>query len=262
MNRVGRGVLVTFTGVTVGLGLVPAVVLVSNVGWTGFLSAWHTNPLLPSALWTTLISGSVALAVILISGGPAVWYLARVAPPWVRAGGLGLVLVPLFMPPLVLGLVMAFVLGPSTGIGAALNGLGVSPTNSWFSLVVGEVYEALPYFVITAWAGLRSVSPGLEEAALTLGRTPWETFCYVTLPLAGPSLVAAVAMTWSRVVGAFGAVVILAYHPTGLPVAIWIGLEELGLAQALPLALWLLIVGLPVPLVLAWRGERRVAVGR
>jgi molybdate/tungstate transport system permease protein len=159
------------------------------------------------------------------------------------------------MPPLVLGLVLAYVLGPDTGVGSLLNGLGVTTTNSWFALVVAQVYEALPYFVMTAWAGLASVPRLIEETAWTLGKSPRQVFWYATLPLAAPSLIVAMAMAWSRVVGAFGAVIILAYHPTGLPVAIWVGLEELGLAQALPLALWLLVVGLPIPLGIALRRD-------
>lgn len=262
MGSVGRVGLIGVTALTVALGLVPAGVLVAAVGVHGFVAAWSHSPELSSALGTTLLSGVISLAAIVALGGPTVWYLARHAPRWAASWGLGLVLVPLFMPPLVLGLVLAYVLGPDTGVGATLSSWGVAPTNSWFSLVVAQIYEALPYFVITAWAGLRTLPRAVEDAALTLGRPPRDVFWYVTLPMAAPSLVAALAMTWSRVVGAFGAVVILAYHPSGLPLAIWVGLQELGLAQALPLALWLLVVGLPIPLGLAWRGERHVAAGR
>lgn len=250
------------TGLTLGLGLLPGIVLVATVGVGGFVAAWHTSPQLSTAFWTTLWSGLMSLGIIVLLGGPTVWYLTRIASPGLAIWGMGLVLVPLFMPPLVLGLVLAYVLGPDTSVGAVLTAWGVTTTNSWFALVVGQVYEALPYFIITAWAGLRRLSPIIEEAAHSLNRKPCEVFWYVTVPISAPSLIAALAMTWSRVVGAFGAVVILAYHPTGLPVAIWIGLEEVGLAQALPLALWLLVVGLPVPLGFAIRGERRVALRR
>lgn len=241
------------------LGILPVLVLLIEVGVHGFISAWTTSTTLRPALWTTLGSGLIAMLVILVLGGPTAWYLSRHAPPKTTSWAFFLVMIPLFMPPLVLGLVLAFVLGPDTAVGQALTGIGVSPTNSWFALVVAEVYEALPYFLITAWAGLRSLSPALEESALTLHRTPMETLRYVTLPLATPSLIAALALSWSRVVGAFGAVIILAYHPQGLPVAIWTGLEEMGLGQALPLALWLLVVGLPIPLAFSWKGRDHVA---
>ena len=63
----------------------------------------------------------------------------------------------------------------------------------------------------------------------------------------------AAAMAWARIVGAFGAPVVVAYHPSGLPVAIWIQLQEQGLPAALGLALWLIIVSLPLPVWLNWR---------
>lgn len=260
MRRASNTLFIGVALITVALGLVPAVVLVSTVGLGGFIEAWQRSSQLSSALWTTLWSGFASLGVIVLLGGPTVWYLARMAPRRIAAWGMGAVLVPLFMPPLVLGLVLAYVLGPDTSIGTVLTSWGLTTTNSWFALVIGQVYEALPYFIITAWAGLTTLSPLTEEAAYSLNRGPRQVFWYVTMPLAAPSLIAALAMAWSRVVGAFGAVVILAYHPTGLPVAIWVGLEELGLVQALPLALWLLIVGLPIPLALALRRESRVAL--
>ena len=62
--------------------------------------------------------------------------------------------------------------------------------------------------------------------------------------------------------GAFGAVVIIAYHPFGIPLQIWTTLQETGLPAALPFALILLVVALPLPLAAhIWsaraRGRRR-----
>jgi molybdate/tungstate transport system permease protein len=58
----------------------------------------------------------------------------------------------------------------------------------------------------------------------------------------------AMAIAWARAMGAFGAVIIIAYHPTGLPLQIWTTLQETGLPSALPYALVLLVVALPLPI--------------
>jgi molybdate/tungstate transport system permease protein len=84
----------------------------------------------------------------------------------------------------------------------------------------------------------------------------------VTLPLAAPGLAMALAVAWARAMGAFGAVVIIAYHPYGIPLQIWTTLQETGLPTALPFALVLLVVALPLPLAAyIWsaraRGRRR-----
>jgi molybdate/tungstate transport system permease protein len=58
--------------------------------------------------------------------------------------------------------------------------------------------------------------------------------------------------------GAFGAVIIIAYHPYGLPLQIFNTLQETGLASALPYALILLVVALPLPLAaFTWSARAR-----
>jgi molybdate/tungstate transport system permease protein len=98
------------------------------------------------------------------------------------------------------------------------------------------------------WPAFSGVDPRLEQQAALLGDRPWRVLRRVTLPLAAPGLAMALAIAWARAMGAFGAVVIIAYHPYGLPLQIWVTLQETGLASALPFALVLLVVALPLPL--------------
>ncbi len=85
----------------------------------------------------------------------------------------------------------------------------------------------------------------------------------VTLPLAAPGLAMALAVAWARAMGAFGAVVIIAYHPFGIPLQIWTTLQETGLASALPFALVLLVVALPLPLAAyIWSARARRPTSR
>jgi len=85
---------------------------------------------------------------------------------------------------------------------------------------------------------------------------PGAAFARIVLPLAAPGLAIASAMAWARTIGAFGAPIVVAYHPTGLPVGIWIALSEFGLVPALELALVLLAIALPLPLVAMGVGRR------
>lgn len=93
---------------------------------------------------------------------------------------------------------------------------------------------------------------------MLLGLPPGRVFWRVTLWEALPGLLAGMTMAWARAVGAFGAVVIIAYHPYALPMQIWLGLEQFGLGPALAYAFWLLLIGLPLPLWFFARGEHRV----
>lgn len=232
--------------------LLPTIILVGETRFGVLGSLWQqaSNR---EALLTTLISGVIALGLIVGLGIPAAWILARLVSRSTQ-GWVGTFLaVPLLLPPLVLGLVLAYLLGPTTPVGSFFGHMGISSTQSLFSLIVAEVYEGFPYFLLTAWAAFRSIPVAYDEEARVLGQSVFDVFRRVTWPMAQGGIIVAAAMAWARITGAFGAPVVVAYHPTGLPVAIWITLESYGLPSALALSTILLVVGLPVPVWLNWR---------
>jgi molybdate/tungstate transport system permease protein len=227
----------------------------------GAIAAALRAPGALSPLVVSLESGAVTLAVLIALGTPLAWLMARGRLPLPRLWEGG-VLAALLLPPLVVGLLLVFMVGPVTPIGAALAHVHLSATNTFLALVIAEVYESAPYYVLGAQAAFGAVDPRLEEQAGLLGDRPARVTRRVTLPLAAPGLAMALAVAWARAMGAFGAVVIIAYHPYGLPLQIWTSLQETGLPSALPFALVLLVVALPLPVAAyLWsaraRGRRR-----
>ncbi len=227
----------------------------------GAIAAALRAPGALTPLVVSLESGAVTLAVLVAAGTPLAWLMARgrLPLPWLWEAG---VLAALLLPPLVVGLLLVFMVGPVTPIGQALATIHLSATNTFLALVIAQVYESAPYYVLGAQAAFGSVDPRLEEQAGLLGDRPARVARRVTLPLAAPGLAMALAVAWARAMGAFGAVVIIAYHPYGLPLQIWTSLQETGLPSALPFALILLVVALPLPLAAyLWsaraRGRRR-----
>jgi len=165
-----------------------------------------------------------------------------------------LLVIPLLMPPLVIGLLLVYLYGPYSFFGHLLAIFGVSCSNSFLAVVVAEVYEAAPYYVLAALAAFAGVDRALIHTSYSLGLPPGRTFLRVTLPLASPGLAVAFSMAWARAIGAFGAVIVAACYPHALPVSVWIALQERGLSQALPWALILVLVSLPLPLLtVLWR---------
>ncbi|MGH7691215.1 MAG: ABC transporter permease subunit, partial [Candidatus Dormibacteria bacterium] len=199
-------------------------------------------------LITSVEASLLGLAVIVLLGTPLAYLLARGRLPFPRIWEVGIIL-PLLTPPLVVGLLLIFMVGPATPIGAGLSRIDLSASDTFFALVIAEIYEAVPYYVLGASAAFAAVDPDLEQAARLLGDRRWRTWRRVTVPLAAPGLATALAVTWARAMGAFGAVLIIAYHPFGLPMQIWVTLQESGLSSALPFALVLLVVALPLPVV-------------
>jgi len=210
-------------------------------------------------LWTSLEASAIALACMVVLGTPLAYLLARhklPAPRLVEAG----IVIPLLMPPLVIGLLLIFLIGQAGPIGRVVSGLdpNVFGVNTFFALVVAEFYEAAPYYILSAAAALSTVDARLEQDAQLLGHRQLTAFRKITLPLAAPGLASGLAIAWARAMGAFGAVLIVAYNPAGLPIKIDTSFIENGLSGALPFALLLIVAALPVPLIgLLWSARAR-----
>ena len=224
----------------------PVITLLTHLSWHQIVTALEVPGAL-DPLVISLESGLVTLAVLLLLGTPLARMLARGTLPFPRVWEAG-VLLSLLLPPLVIGLLLVFMVGPYTTIGQLLSHVHLTATNTFLALVIAEVYESAPYYVVGAQAAFAAVDPRLEQQAELLGDRPRRAFRRVTLPLAAPGLAMALAVAWARAMGAFGAVVIIAYHPYGVPMQIFTTLQETGLPSALPYALVLLVVALPLPL--------------
>jgi molybdate/tungstate transport system permease protein len=224
----------------------PVIALLAHLSF-GEIKSSLTFPGAVDPLVISVESGAVTLAVLLLLGTPLALMLARGRLPFPRVWEAG-VLLSLLLPPLVIGLLLIFMVGPFTPIGQFLATLHLSATNTFLALVIAEVYESAPYYILGAQAAFATVDPRLEQQAGLLGDRPWRVMRRVTLPLAAPGLAMALAVSWARAMGAFGAVIIVAYHPFGIPLQIYTTLQQTGLASALPYALVLLVVALPLPL--------------
>jgi molybdate/tungstate transport system permease protein len=224
----------------------PVIALLTHLSWAGLRSAL-TAPGAFDPLLTSIESGAITLVVLFVLCTPLAWMLARGRLPFPRVWEAG-VLCSLLLPPLVIGLLLVFLVGPYTPIGELIGHLHLSATNTFLALVIAEVYESAPYYVVGAQAAFSGVEPRLEQQAQLLGDRPLRAFRRVTLPLAAPGLAMALSVAWARAMGAFGAVLIIAYHPYGIPLQIYNQLQETGLDTALPFALVLLVVALPLPL--------------
>jgi len=238
----------------------PIITLFTHLSWHQVSTALAVPGAL-DPLVVSLESGAVTLGVLLLLGTPLAWKLAAGTVPFPRVWEAG-VLCSLLLPPLVIGLLLIFMVGPYTPLGTLLGTVHLSATNTFLALVIAEVYESAPYYVLGAQSAFSAVEPSVREQAALLGDRPRRVARRVTLPLAAPGLAMALAVAWARAMGAFGAVVIIAYHPFGIPLQIWTTLQETGLASALPFALVLLVVALPLPLAAyIWsaraRGRRR-----
>jgi len=256
--------VVALAAVAVAFFVMPLVGLLQRASWST-LAADLATPEARQALWLSLVCSLSATGLAVLFGLPLAWVLARVpfpGKPFVRA----LVLLPLVLPPVVGGvaLLAAFakrglVGGPlfdATSEGGWLAWFPGGPVQLTFTTagaVLAETFVALPFFVITVEAGLRTMDVRYEQVAATLGARRWTTFRRVTLPLVAPSVVAGAALAWARALGEFGATITFAGNVEGrtqtLPLAVYLLLESHP-DTAIALSLVLLAVSLVVLVLL------------
>jgi molybdate/tungstate transport system permease protein len=163
------------------------------------------------------------------------------------------------MPPLALGILLSLAFGPQTLFGAYLLRLGIMTSNSAIAFVVTQVYVSVGYYIVAARAALAAVPHELELTAALLGTSPIRVFWRVTFPLARLGLAAALSLAWVRALGEFGAVVVTAYYPSGIPVQIWSNLQDAGLPAVMPLLAIFLLTALPLPWAIQLMAESRTA---
>ena len=249
-----RVIPVLLTMLVGGFLLLPVAALAMHMGGAG--PGAYFAPDVRTFLFTSLEATVYSMAVILSLGTVAGFMLARRrGAPW-RALEF-LLMIPLLLPPLVIGLLLMYVYGPYGLVGQWLAHFRLSATNTLLAVVIAQIYEAMPYYLFAAQGAFSQVDESLERTSQSLGRPPLQTFFRITLPLAAPGLTAGFAMAFARSIGAFGAVIVVAYYPHTLPVAAWIALEEQGLPSALLLAVIFLLAALPFPLILLlWRRLR------
>ncbi len=191
------------------------------------------------AVGVSFLTSTIATAVMTVLGVPLGYLLARERFPG-RTLVIGLVFVPMVLPPLVGGILLLLLCGPYGLLGAILEKNGVSLVNTLNGVVLAQIFVAAPYVIIAALSAFASVDEQLEQAAATLGDSRWRTFRRIALPLAWPGIAAGVTLAWVRTIGEFGATLVVAYHPYTVPVYLWVELTSEGLSAALPLALFLI----------------------
>lgn len=198
-------------GATLGVAmcLLPLVGLIWQAPWSS-LGTQLTRPGVRGALWTSLVCSTLATVGSVLVGLPLAWLLARVEFPGRRVVRAVAVL-PMVLPPVVGGLALLAVLGRRGLLGGPLHDwFGVTVPYTIWAAVLAEMFVAMPFFVVTVEAGLRSMDRSYEEAARTLGATRTHTFTRVTVPLIAPSLVAGLVVCWARALGEFGATITFA----------------------------------------------------
>lgn len=213
------------------------------------------------ALRLSLQIGVTSTLFAVLLGVPLAWWLSR-KRSWLRDALSTAVLVPMVLPPTVLGYYLLQAVGKNSAVGSVLDSaFGFSFVFGWSGAVLAAFLVSTPFLVRTAQAGFEAVDPNLEDAARTLGRTELSVFLTVTLPVAWRAVMAGVALALARAIGEFGATLMVAGSIPGrtrtMPIAIYEAVQtgQTSEAQALAVMLTLAALGLLAAVGLGARGR-------
>jgi len=172
----------------------------------------------------------------------------------------GLLILPMVLPPTVVGFGLLLLFGSHGPIGKILLSIGVTVVFSWWATVISAVVMAFPLMYMTARGAFEQVEPNIQDAARTLGASEWRVFWTVTLPLAWPGVAAGTVLALARSLGEFGATLMLAGNIPGrtatIPIAIYFDIQAGENQQALVLvAIVLLISFASLAAIGYWKGR-------
>ena len=176
----------------------------------------------------------------------------------------GIVHLPLVLPPVALGFLLLALLGTRAGLGAFLNEhFGIRLVFHWTGAALASAILTFPFQVRAIRLVLEARDQGLDAAAASLGAGPLDRLFSITLPLAGPGMIAGAVTAFAASLGEFGAIITFVSNIPGetqtLPLAIYSALQQPG-GEAAAARLASLSIGLALLFMVAaqWLQRRGV----
>ncbi|HEY9706082.1 MAG TPA: sulfate ABC transporter permease subunit CysT [Allocoleopsis sp.] len=191
--------------------LLPASALLLKASTIGLPEFWRiaTSSIAISAYDVTFITALITAGLNGIFGTLIAWVLVRYDFPFKRIID-AVIDLPFALPTTVAGLTLATVYSPNGWIGSIFAPLGIKIAFTRLGVAVAMLFISLPFVVRTLQPVLEEMEKDIEEAAWSLGANNWETFWRVIFPPILPALLTGVALGFSRAVGEYGSVVIVA----------------------------------------------------
>ena len=132
-----------------------------------------------------MLLGFITTALCLVIGYPVAYILSRIK------SHRRTVLLLLFIMPMWINFVLR-----AMAMKELLSLIGIYGNNDYFSVVIGMVYDYLPFMILPLYTTLIKMDKSLEEAALDLGANKLEVFTKVTLPLSTAGIVSGISMVF------------------------------------------------------------------
>lgn len=252
------GVTLTYVGLVV---LLPVIALFLKGAEIGPVRFWEivTGPRTLAALRLTVTAALMATVVNALYGLLMAWVLTRYRFPGRRLLD-AMMDIPFALPTAVAGLSLTALFSANGWYGQVLAPAGVSVVYTIWGVAIAMAFTSIPFVVRTVQPVLEDLDPAQEEAARSLGATPFQIFRKVIFPAILPSYLIGVTIAFARSLGEFGAVIFIAGNlPMKTEIASLLAvirLEEYDYNGAAAIALVLVAIALILLAVSNWLQTR------
>ncbi len=218
------------TAILLVIGLL--VLPVGLVLWQAISSGWntcldtlsHTETI--SAVKLSLLAVLVALIMNVVFGIACAWLLVMYRFPGRKLLDI-IISLPLFVSPVVAGLMMVLLFGRGTLFGDWLGTYNIQVIFHVTGVVLVTVFVTCPYIVREIIPILEAYGREREESALVLGANGWSLFWRITLPKISPGLFSGILLSNARALGEFGAASVVSGHIRGETLTLPLQIEQL-----------------------------------
>lgn len=157
-----------------------------------------------------------------------------------------LFLLPLVLPPTVVGFLLIIIFGRNSPIGQMIEWVFNQPIMfTWWAAVIASTIVAFPMMYQSSRTGFEDVDTDIENAAKVDGANGWYVFIFVSIPLALKSIISGAILSFARALGEFGATLMFAGNIPGktqtTPTAIYVAIDSGNMELA-----WLWVISLIV----------------
>lgn len=167
-----------------------------------------TEPVALSAYTVTISMAFFASIFNAFFGFILAWILVRYNFPGKRLLDAAVDL-PFALPTSVAGLTLATVYNDQGWIGSFLSNFGIQIVFTKLGILIAMIFVSFPFVVRTLQPVLQEMEIELEEAAWSLGASPWKTFQKIIFPPLIPAILTGLTLAFSRAIGEYGSIVIV-----------------------------------------------------
>ena len=196
-------------------------------------------------IWLSLKIATIAGVVVIIAGTLAGRLLARKSFKG-KAILETLLMLPMVLPPTVIGFFLIVIFGKNSAVGRAIEWLFEQPIIfTWWAAVIAAIVVAFPLMYQSAKSGFHGFDPDIEEAARIDGASEWKIFIFISIPLASKALISGSVLSFARALGEFGATLMFAGNIPGktqtIPTAIYIAFDSGNMRMA-----WMWVISIVI----------------